>query len=218
MSVNRYLLGAYVLGGLGAEEPTAEALQLRAASEIEAVLAQQMEAPPSSNAPLPVEAHARVLQSELPGVPDEAWTAWVLAMKIAEPTTTADSGALGMWAMKPRRLADLGFMKNVRAEPQRKNGLLKWDGQWTAPLTKDAFLSSPSIQYRILTASTKLYADGIADGSIACPDEIGDEGVTLSGALALLQKFGPHGLERWTDVEDRKPQTIQLFKHANGLF
>jgi hypothetical protein len=217
MSVNRYLLGAYVLGGLGEDvEPTEEALQLRAAGEIDAVLAQQMEASP--NALGPSEAHDRVLPSELPGVSDEAWTAWVLAMKVAEPTTTANNGALGMWAMKPRRLADLGFMTNVSAEPQRKNGLLKWDGEWTAPLTKDAFLSSPSIQYRILTASTKLYADGIADGSIVCPDEIGDEGVTLSGALALLQKFGPHGLERWTDVEDRKPQTIELFKHANGLF
>ncbi len=211
MNVNRYLVGAYVLGGLTEQVPTDEALQLRAADEIEAALVQHEPADGAVAAP-------SILPSELAGVPCEAWTAWVLAMKVAEPTATADNGALGMWAMKPRRLADLGFMKNVRSEPQRKTGLLRWGGEWTPPLTQDAFLSNPSVQYKIFVASMKLYATGIADGSIACPDEIGDQGVTLSGALALLHKFGPHGLTRWTDVEDRKSQTIQLFEAANGLF
>lgn len=202
MSANRYLLGAHVLGGSPAEGaliPTDDALAEQAAQEVNAVLAQH--------------ATPAVLPSEIEDVSDEDWTKWVQAMKVGEPTTITDSGALGLFGIKPRRLEDLGLMKNV--EPFNERRRMKWDGDWVPPMTREAFLGNPSIQYRLLAISTRLYCQALADGEIRWPNS---DDVTLSGALALLNKCGPRVLEDWADASRRKPSTEELFKATNGLF
>lgn len=213
--MNRYLVGAFVQAGHfspEAEAPVSVEEDMETPIPRESVTGDDTASPTA----LPTR---RLLPSELEGVDDEAWTTWVLAMKVAEPTDVADSGALGMFAIKPRRLADLGLMKNVSHSNPRKTGQLQWSGEWADPrLTRDVFLSSPTIQYRAFVASTRFYATGIEDGSISCPDVLADDGVTLSGALALLHKCGPRALEQWSNVKSRKPGTIELFGVTNGLF
>ncbi len=245
---SRYLIGAHVLGGrydrapvVGEAAPEGDdELAARAAVEIETALAQQMTSEPNADggrtvdgggrpgsfAPPPAPALAArdvpalppartLLRSELDDVADDEWTQWVTAMKVADPTTVADNGALGMFAMKPRRLEDLGLMTNV-APSTRKKGAMGWQGEWIAPMTQDAFLGNASIQYRVLAASTKLYADAIAAGDLVAPDC--DEEITLSGALALLHRCGPRGLEQWADATKRLPATLELFQRTNGVF
>jgi len=207
VSANRYLIGAQALAAPQVEhvdeEPSDDELASRAVVEIEAAIERQLPKP-------------RYLPSELEGVSDEAWTQWVQAMQCTEPTTVSESGALGMFGIKPRRLADLGLMKDVEATNAPKTRRMGWRGQWVPPMTQDAFLGNLSIQYRVLVASTKLYAAGIEDGSIACPE--GCEDMTLSGALALLHRCGPKALERWADVSSRKPSTVDLFERTNDRF
>ncbi len=202
---NRYLRGAHVLGTYAEE-----ADDLSQLSEGELVRRAVREVGEALAPPI-----AQVFPTEIDGVSDEDWTAWVLAMKVAEPTTVSDAGALGMFGVKPRRLEDLGLMKNVEAVNARKKKKMAWAGDWVEPLSQEAFLASPSIQYRVLVASTKLYAHALADGSIPWVD---DGVTTLSGALALLNRCGPQVLSNWSDVESRHEATIKIYEATNELF
>lgn len=229
--VNPYLLGAHVLasrvGDVAPEPETDEQLALQAASEIESSI-QQMTSAENTDGGRTVDgggvsgSHAPArplgaLASPIEGVSDEDWTRWVVAVRVSEPSAISKTSALGMFAFKPRRLADLGLMKNVTTGNARKTGHLIWTGEWVEPLTQDAFLDNPSIQYRALVASTQIYAHALAECEIAWP-EVGDEEITLSGALALLHKCGQRGFEQWGDAEKRRPSTIALFEATNGTF
>lgn len=154
----------------------------------------------------------RVLLCELPEVDDdELWTIFVLAMKTSEPTAISASYELGMFGMKPRRLADLGLMKNVKSS-RSASGRLVWIGEWTPPLSEKKFLSNSQIQYRAFCESMKRYVRCIMDGLVSVPEDM-----TLSGALAVLHKRGPKGLETWGTTE-QFPATVALFERVNGIF
>jgi hypothetical protein len=166
----------------------------------------------------------RSLKSELEGVSDEAWTKFALAMKTAEPGTVSKSNAYGMFAIKPRRLADLGLIKNVtNVNTSREvGGQMLWVGEWVpgdgaVPLTEEVFLKNPKLQYRAFVASMKRYVQGLRDGSIVKPDGGHPKGMTLSGILAILHKCGPKGLKTW-NTSERFETTTQLFEAANGIF
>jgi hypothetical protein len=238
-AANRYLIGAQVLGGAFEEDETDDPdaqLALQAASEISSALEQQMTsfdnpdggrtvdgggspgafAPPAredEEADENANPPPSYLPSELDEVSDEEWTRWVSAMKVADLTTVSDNGSLGMFAMKPRRLADLGLMSNVVKTPRKKGAT--WDGDWVPPMTQDHFLGNASIQYRVLAASTRLYSDALADGTIAIPPGLD---ISLSGALALLHRCGPQALANWVDGDKRLPASVALLEKANELF
>lgn len=242
--INPYLLGMHVLGGIASPELTfddddlpelsEEELAAQAAHEIDDSINRQMTSTENSDGGRTVDgggtpgafpaAPARVLPSPLEGVPDDDWTRWVIAMRTGETSDIGDSGALGMFAFKLRRLADIGLMNNVAPTNARKTGRMSWTGDWVAPLTRDAFLNSPSIQYRALAASTQLYMNALADGEITQPTFAdGDKAetekeISLSGALALLHKCGPRGFEQWGNESKRQPSTVALFGATNGIF
>jgi hypothetical protein len=171
--------------------------------------------------PAPVERPAaladRVLQSPIPEVTDEGWTQFAVAMKTQDPTVVSASNGLGMFDMKPRRLADLGLMKIIGStrSPARR---MAWLGEWVSPLTQDKFLATPNLQYRAFAASMKRYVGGLRDGSVPLPDGGLPPEMTLSGVLALLHRCGPNGLKTWSDAGKRFPATIALFEATNGLF
>lgn len=160
---------------------------------------------------------AKLLKSEVPGVDDEAWTDFVLAMKTALPSAVSASNGLGLFEMKIRRLADLGLVKNLKNK-RSSGGRMIWTGDWVSPMTEKKFLASAQKQYEAFVASVKAYVAGLADGTIANPDGGRPEGMSLSGILAVLHKCGPSGLKTWNDEENRFSDTIALFDATNGIF
>lgn len=237
MKRNPYLVGTYVLGAttIGDDESALtsddsdEALVSMAVQEVDAAI-QQMDAVPNSDGGLTVDGGGQpgafappsvprqALASPLEEVSDEDWTKFVATLRTTDLDSVTDSGALGMFGFKLRRLEDIGLMTNVSPINDRKKGKgkMSWTGEWVSPLSQSIFLSSPSIQYRALAASSQLYALALAEGEIKQPET--EEEISLSGALALLHKCGARGFEQWSDKSKRKPSTTALFEAANGLF
>ncbi len=180
-------------------------------------IAAEVEAADDRERPTPAALVDRALPSPIASVGNEAWTEFAIAMKTQDPTAVSASNEYGMFAIKPLRLVDLGLMSD--AEHSRAPvGRMAWVGRWVAPLTEEDFLSNPRLQYKAFCASMKRYANGIVSGSVPYPDG-GLDGVTLSGALAILHRCGPNGLVRWaTDAGNRFPTTLALFTRANGIF
>jgi len=200
---DNYLLGVDVLAGAAIDvfdEDDIEQIAERVVAEVEAA--------DRALRPLATE-EKRFLKSELPGVSDEEWTQFVLAMKTANLNEVSDSNAYGMFEMKPRRLVDLGLMKSVKPVNARSTGHMAWKGEWKSPLSEKGFLESAEVQYRAFSESMKRYAKAL---------EKRPNDMTLSGALAVLHRCGPNGLVIWGDEDRRFPDTVALFDATNGLF
>lgn len=151
------------------------------------------------------------LKSELPGVSDECWTQFVRAMATQKPDEVSPSNGVGMFALTPRRLADLGLVKNLTRK-KAPSGRMVYTAIFIAPLTSDKFLNSPQIQYRVLCASVKKYADQMDSGEIEK-----DPDMSKAGALAILHRAGPNGLNTWENGE-RFPATQDAVDRVDGLF
>lgn len=158
-----------------------------------------------------------LLASPIRGVSDKAWTRFVSCMRTAEPRAISASNALGAWEMKPRRLSDLGRMKEL-SSVRSPSGRMAWTGEWVPPLTTDAFLSDQKEQYRTFSESMTRYVAGLRDGSIKRPKDGVKRGTTLSGVLAILHRAGPQALAQWNIDERRFPDTVALFEKCNGIF
>lgn len=158
-----------------------------------------------------------ILMSEIAGVSDGAWTAFVKALKVAEVGAVSAQGALGLFELKPKRLADLNLMVLRRGKSPTGRHVV-WQGDFVPPLTREVFMAKPRVQYLALVASMKRYVSALRDGTIPPPDGGVPKGISLSGILAILHKCGPNGLNTWNDVEDRFPSTVTIFNKCNGLF
>lgn len=151
------------------------------------------------------------LSSCIPGVPDDQWTQFVRGMICAAPTQVSDHNDLGMFAMKPRRLADLGIVQRLARKKTNSNRVV-WVAVFVAPMTSDKFLKSPQAQYKAFAASNKDYATQIAGGKI-----VKDPSISLSGALAICHRAGPQGLKTWASGE-RFPATQAAYDRVAGIF
>lgn len=163
-----------------------------------------------------------ILKSELPNVPDAAWTKFAHAMQTAAVGAVSKSNALGMFELTPRRLADLGLVTNIEktrgaADASGKSRMV-WVGEFVPPMTSRKFLSNPVAQYRAFSRSMKDYVEGMRAGSVPVPDGGRPRDMTLSGALAVLHRCGPSGIKTWNDAGDRFEQTEQLYGKVNGIF
>jgi len=207
-----YLLGVDVVAGVDAVDADTDneaVLGAAAVAEIEAVTAAR---PTARSAKL----DGRVLRSEIEGVTDSQWTDFVLALATATLGSVSASNAMGMFELKPRRMADVGLLKNVRCT-ESPTGRLVWVGDFVAPMTSKKFLSDADAQYRALGDSMRDYMSRMYDGEIDCDVEALPEGMSLSGALAILHRCGPTGLRKWLD-EDRFSDTVALYERCNGIF
>ncbi len=156
----------------------------------------------------------RVLKSEVPDITDAAWTDFVMALRTAALGAVSASNALGMFEMKPRRLGDLGLMRNLRCQ-RSPTGRLVWVGDFVAPMTQRTFLDKADAQYRAFCDSMLGYVKHINE---LLPAEGVDDDTTLSGALAILHRCGPSGLRTWNDEAERFSDTVTLYERANGIF
>lgn len=190
------------------------------AEMLDAFAPQKEDAPSCAVARGDVGDWAESCASEIAGVSDEAWSRFVEAMKTAPLGEVSSSNALGMFELTPRRLADLGVMssrlRRTKSPITKKTIWTGWflkDGKIDrTPASADAFLRSPWRQYDAFAASMRDYASRIASGAVAVPD-----GVSLAGALAILHRAGPRGLENWS-AGNRFKATEALYERARGAF
>lgn len=200
MSIDRYLraLDASLAAERAEPAPTGEVLGYAAESEVAS------------------EGEVRLL-SEIDGVDDEQWTAFVRAMITAPLEAVSESNALGMFEMTPRRLSDFKLvdgLQRTKSRPNPETGRQRtiWVGRFVAPMTARAFLRSPRAQYQVFCQSMRDYAARLESGEIEACDEL-----SLSGTLAVLHRCGPRGAHVWANGE-RFSDTEELVERADGLF
>jgi hypothetical protein len=150
------------------------------------------------------------MPSELPGVSAEAWAAFVRGMSTAPAGAVSKANALGMFELTPRRLADLGLVKGLTRS--RSGQRTVWVAEFVAPMTSHRFLTNPRAQYAAFVKSMRDYADKIAAGELVKPADM-----SLSGALAILHRGGPRGLENWTAGERFAP-TQAAYDRVSEVF
>ena len=148
------------------------------------------------------------LPSPLPNVSDSAWTQFARVMMTSRSCAVSKSNALGAFEFTAKRLADFGLVEKLKHTKSKKSGRTIWKAVFIAPLTSDAFLRNLSLQYRVFMTSMLDYNSKISSNTVKIPD-----GATLSGALAVLHKAGPHGLNG-----PMFEATKSLFEKANGIF
>ena len=150
---------------------------------------------------------ARVLfKSELPGVADAAWDAFVRAMSVSVIKGCSKGGGIGSFDLRPVRLGELSVMENLRREEAPPG---RWVGDLAgryAGLREDAIL-----QYEVFVMSVRAYDEEILAGEIAVPG-----GVTRSGAHAVLHCGRRQALAEWP--EGAFKTTRELFNKVNNLF
>ena len=157
------------------------------------------------------EDHEQQIRSELPEVDDASWTQFVRSMITAPLSAVSRSNALGLFEMTPRRLADLGMVKRL-TRSRSDEGRTVWVAVFVPPLSCEKFLKNPQTQYRVFGKSMRDYANKLSSGEI---DR--DPRMSLSGALALLHRCGPQGLETWKSGE-KFPATMMAYDRVAGIF
>ncbi len=158
------------------------------------------------------EGQEDALKSALPGVSDERWTQFCRGMAKEPFESVSDSNALGTFSMTPRRLADLGIVENLQRTRSPTSDRTIWVAVFVAPLTAEKFLRDPELQYVAFCRSCRDYADQMNSGRIQR-----DPAMSQSGALAILHRAGPKGLDTWSTGE-RFPETEAAYDRVAGIF
>lgn len=146
--------------------------------------------------------------SPLAGVSDESWERFVYAMNVQPIDAVSASGGYGCFAMRPRRLAELDVMVNLRSV-RTTEGRQVQDGDFVLPYSKDRFLGSPSLQYKIFEKSILAYDAAIEHGDIEVPDGIGH-----SEALAILHVGGHGAIKSWPKMFENTAALVERIKGA----
>lgn len=162
----------------------------------------------------------QLLRSETPpfGATPDAWEAFLDALSTSEDgrkrSFTETREGYGAFGILPKRLVDLKIAAAVRCKAGialsavfRPTRLAP-----TAALAERAFLMSPDAQRRVLLVSLALYDKNVLQAN----ELLLPEGMTRSGALALLHRLGPRALEKWAAYQS--PSTRALYERCNGLF
>ena len=147
-----------------------------------------------------------LIKSVLNGVSDETWTEFVHALSTQDLSTISDSNSYGCFEMRPRRLADLGLMVELKRTKKGKREV--YEGVFTTPLTKQKFLSNPIVQYNAFASSIEKFDANLPD--------VLPKGLSRSGALAVLHRAGPSALKAWE--RNKMPSTVAFLQRANKIF
>ena len=154
-----------------------------------------------------------LLVSPFPFCDNEKWTKFVRKLTAGASDM---KGAIGAFAMSPRRLADLGIV-----EVDSSGQIVRWNDESEA-----RFSSNPDVQYRAFASSMGKYAKEIIDNhdaSFGANDFIFfGQPATLSGLLAAVHRAGSYdNLASWlTDEKDRSKfkATSAAYQACNGIF
>lgn len=159
--------------------------------------------------PAPAPRFTSSIRSPLPGVSDAAWERFRVALAVQPPGATSESGGFGSYDMRPRRLADLGYVGDLRCE-RTKSGRQVYRCTFLSPWTEERFLRDIVAQHQTLAMSMKLYCLDLRCGKIQQP-----EGMSLAGALAILHIGGKGALRKWPHLFEN---TRARYEAARGAF
>jgi hypothetical protein len=149
------------------------------------------------------------LDSPLEGVSADAWRRYVSALEMQPMGATSESGGLGSYDIRPRRLVELGYATKL-VSLRSDSGRQIHSCNFIAPWTKARFLADPIAQYTVLAKSTRAYYDALRRGEIVKPKD-----VSISGALAVLHIGGRGALASWPKLFEN---TRAIYDAAQGAF
>jgi hypothetical protein len=163
---------------------------------------------------------ATAFVAPFPGVARKAWNRYVRLMAVGEPATISAGNQLGMFQIGYRRLADLGYVENLRKV--KKSGRAVWVGDFKAPFTLSGFLKDPVLQYQVFVQATKADRSAVLlryAGAIG--KTFAGKKATLSGLVASAYHAGLAGLGRWLSSDEernRAPKTTAVYQRTTGLY
>jgi len=152
----------------------------------------------------PSQADASSPGSPLAGVSDNAWREFVKRLAREAPTFSSER-SVGQYRQRRERLAELG------ANPSALQG--------------SAVAQREALDMDLADAHNHAAAGGLLAEHlgrvISVPGHEGEERITLSGILGVIQCAGLEGAVGWLEQpNDRKrfPHTTQVFLRTNGIF
>jgi hypothetical protein len=146
--------------------------------------------------------------SPLDGVSTDAWQQFIAALEIQPTGAVSESGGLGAYAIRPRRLVEIERAVNLRYV--KKSSRYVHECDFELPWTKSKFLADPLAQYTVLARSMKLFYDALRRGDLTVPN-----GCSLAGALAILHVGGKGALKSFPKLFEH---TQTLYERAQGAF
>jgi len=155
-----------------------------------------------------------------PNVTAAAWNRYVRLMATAKADTVSPSNQLGLFQIGFPRLADLGYVENLRKG--QKNGRAVWIADFRPPASLASFLADPVAQYVAFVETTKADRGAVIKRHAdAIGKTVAGTAATLSGLLAVAYNAGLVGLDRWLsspEARSKTPRTTAVYQKANGLF
>ena len=148
-------------------------------------------------------------ESPLEGVTRDAWQRFVAALEVQGVGDVSESGGLGAYDIRPRRLVELGYAVDLRSI-RTVAGRQVYECDFALPWTKTRFLSDSVAQYTVLAKSIRLYYDAVRRGELSKP-----ENCSMAGTLAILHRGGRGALKGWPDLFE---DTRALYQAARGAF
>jgi hypothetical protein len=159
-------------------------------------------------------------ESPFDGVSNDDWSQYVKRARTARLGSVSRSYRLGCYQVTARELSDVGVMTDAHKGDYQ--GRTCWVGQWVSDKAEGEFLASPSKQYDVLVALTRLHGKAIeARYPKAVGQEIEGQRATMSGLLGVARKAGIGGLGKWiADEKDRAAfcETTAQYHRFNGIF
>jgi hypothetical protein len=161
-----------------------------------------------------------VLTSPWEDVEASVWTRWVALMGSTKTDLVSASGNLGMFQLSLARLADLGYVTNVRKVGSGTGSTVIAD--WKPPLSEAQFLHDRPAQYDAFVKAVRAdraRIERLHPGAVGAV--IAGVKATLSGLLAAMKQGGARGFDRWLEAggdESRFPRTTAQFRRGNELF
>jgi hypothetical protein len=146
------------------------------------------------------------IQSPLKGVPSHVWTLFVWAMDVQPMAAISDSGGLGSYDMRARRLVELGYASGLRST-RTKAGRQVRVCDFMLPWTQARFLADPMAQYTALAQSMRLYYDALHEGRLTPV-----KGASMAGMLGALHRGGRGALESWPTLFDNTRMLVEKVK------
>jgi hypothetical protein len=134
------------------------------------------------------------LSSPLKGVSAAQWTRFVRALEVQAIGAVSESGGFGSYDMRPRRLVELGYAKDLRSV-RNEDGRTIRVCEFILPWTQDRFLADPILQYKVLSQSISLYLKALVGGDLKRPED-----ASVAGVLAVLHVGGRGALAGWPDL------------------
>jgi hypothetical protein len=149
-------------------------------------------------------------KSPLPGVTDAQWFRLTAALEVQPIGAVSDSGGLGAYDIRPRRLVELKLATKLRYV-QAPSGRWIHVCSFVPPMTGERFLSDLSVQSDVLSRSISVYYSALMGGELTRPSEE----CSVAGALSILHRGGTGALKAFPDLFD---DTRSLYSAAKEIF